>query len=193
MPGLVLGRSDSCSGVLHAFEDQVHSAGVEGGLSTADHGAFLCPMKESVRHTVIFEVVEDLDVGSAMLPYEIWREEGILQVVFGTTARIRVQEMKEILRLVSALDPVVKAPVLARIGPGALISDMAKLLLARVSAPAGRSVAVLVSDHAELVQARFFHRFHRPGFQLLVTTDHSEAWLWASKRRSVTTIPADRG
>ncbi|MFN9324047.1 MAG: hypothetical protein ACK6A5_01525 [Flavobacteriales bacterium] len=44
-------------------------------------------------------------------PFELWKEEGILHLVLAVGANMKVRDMKELIRLISALDTSRSAPV----------------------------------------------------------------------------------
>ena len=48
----------------------------------------------------------------AALPFELWREGGVIHIQFLRDARLDVPMVKELLRVLEAVDPTGRAPVL---------------------------------------------------------------------------------
>ena len=124
-------------------------------------------------------------------PFELWREEGVLHLVLAKGARMRITDMKELIRLIAALDRHGKAPVLIDHPSGVRIDEDARRLLVRVCGRQGHPVAVYTSDHECRRQSELFHRVHRPSFPFRVFGWRTEAFRWARERRQLQAIAGE--
>lgn len=115
-------------------------------------------------------------------PFELWREEGRLHLHLANGARIGLREMKELLRLIEALDPERCCPVLYWQDELVQVDSAARDLLRRACRGPGRAVGFVVRDVADRVQGNFFVRFHRPRFPFRVCTDRDDALRWFRER-----------
>ena len=121
-------------------------------------------------------------------PYELWREEGILCLAFREGARMDTPEMKELLRLVAAIDPGGDAPLLMDFPDQATVSEEARKLVRRVCARSGHPVAVHTGDLHCRLQADLFRQVHRPSFPFRVFASRAEAHRWVRERRQMTLL-----
>ena len=90
--------------------------------------------------------------------------------------------MKEFIRLVAALDPSGKAPVLMEYPAQVVVDNEARSLLRRVCGAHGHSVALIALDPTGHMQAERFKRLERPAFPFQVFDRHEAALQWASLR-----------
>ncbi len=65
-------------------------------------------------------------------PFELWREEGILHLVLAPGAQLRTSDMKELIRLIAAMDRGGRTPVMIDHATGVVVPDDARRLLTRV-------------------------------------------------------------
>ena len=73
-------------------------------------------------------------------PYELDREHGVLRLVFANGTRIDVRQMKELLRLTSALAPSDRTSLLVECREGLHVTDEAQILLRRVCDARGHAL-----------------------------------------------------
>jgi hypothetical protein len=118
-------------------------------------------------------------------PFELWRDEGVLHLVLADGARLRMREMKEMLRLIAALDNGGRAPVMIDHAPGASVEDDARALLTRVCRAQGHPVAVYTVSDACQRQLDLFRAVHRPQFPFRVFASRERAWHWACEQRQL--------
>lgn len=114
-------------------------------------------------------------------PFELWRDAGVLHLVLANRAHLRRQEMKEMVRLIGAMDGSGRVPVMIDHAPGVQIDDDARALLVRVCRAQGHPVVVYATDTACLRQLELFKQVHRPRFPFQVAGSREEAWGWASR------------
>ncbi len=128
-------------------------------------------------------------------PFEIWREEGLVRLVLSQGATIQVSEMKELLRLLDALDPGRTTPVLLEQDELAGISHEAGTFVLRACKGPGRCVAFMAHGLADRLQGNFFLRFQRPRFLFRVFGERAEAMRWLRERHQLMTlgVAVDRG
>jgi len=124
-------------------------------------------------------------------PFELWREEGVLHLVLAKGGRMRAGHMKEILRLIAALDRGGRAPVMIDHAEGVVVEEDARRLLTRVCRAQGHPVAVYSLDHACRSALEMFRQVHKPGFPFRVFQHREEAFRWARERRQLSALKAD--
>lgn len=112
-------------------------------------------------------------------PFEFWRDGAVLHLSLREGARLTAQVMKEMVRLVSALDRNGRSPVLIDHAPGVTIEDDARALLVRVCRVQGHPVIVYSGSEQCRMQVEVFRQVHRPRFPLRVFASREEAWRWA--------------
>lgn len=120
-------------------------------------------------------------------PFELWREEGVLHLVLAEGAQVKVDHMKEFIRLVAALDRSGITPVLMDYAAHVVVDDPARSLLRRVCGAQGHPVAILVKDPVGRAQAELFKHVERPAFPFRIFDSRESAFLWTCERRR----PAD--
>lgn len=76
-------------------------------------------------------------------PFELWKEEGVLFLVLQPGATMKMQDMKEVIRLIAALDRTGKAPVFLEYPGNFAVRPGARDLLRRVCGAHGHPVAFL--------------------------------------------------
>ncbi|HOP43546.1 MAG TPA: hypothetical protein PLA11_08490 [Flavobacteriales bacterium] len=123
-----------------------------------------------------------LPLGKAR-PFELWREQDRLHLHLASGTRVGVREMKELLRLIEALDPGRMCPVLYWQDELVQVDVRARDLLRRACRGQGRAVGFVVRDVADRVQGNFFQRFHRPRFPFRLCHDQEDALRWFRERR----------
>ncbi len=118
-------------------------------------------------------------------PFELWRDEGLLHLVLAERARMAMREMKEVLRLIAAMDRSGAAPVLIDHAPHVLVDDDARRLLTRVCRAQGHPVVVYCADARTRDELERFRALHRPRFPFKVFASRHEAWRWARERQQL--------
>lgn len=115
--------------------------------------------------------------------FELWRDEGVLHLTLAKGARLSSREMKELLRLVAALDPGGSTPVLVACGEQVVVDEGARLLLRKSCDAPVRSVALFTTDLEMRLQGELFKRLQRPVFPFRVFGWREDAWRWVCERR----------
>ena len=121
-------------------------------------------------------------------PFELWREDGVLHLVLGIGAQVRISDMKEFIRLVAALDRSGNSPVLIEHARGANVAEDARMLLRRVCGAQGHPVGLLAIDPEGRAQAEIFKILERPAFPFRVFARRDEAWRWVRERRQLAAL-----
>jgi len=121
-------------------------------------------------------------------PFELWREDGVLHLVLGMGAQVRIYDMKEFIRLVAALDRSGNSPVLIEHARGANVAEDARMLLRRVCGAQGHPVGLLAMDPEGRAQAEIFKILERPAFPFRVFARRDEAWRWVRERRQLAAL-----
>ncbi|MBL7964002.1 MAG: hypothetical protein JNM31_09165 [Flavobacteriales bacterium] len=111
-------------------------------------------------------------------PFELWRENGVVNVVFSQTARIDVPCMKDLLRLIAALDPLCQVPVLVQLEAPVRMDNEARQLLVRQSQGLNRPVALLSNDMACRSQGEMLAHLLKPLFPFRTFAWREEADRW---------------
>ncbi|MCB9184722.1 MAG: hypothetical protein H6591_12495 [Flavobacteriales bacterium] len=131
----------------------------------------------------------DLDFGVNMWeppvfqqPFELWRDTGVLHLVLADHAYLRRQEMKEMIRLIGALDGTGRVPVMIDHAPDVAIEDDARALLVRICRAQGHPVVVYTTSTVCQRQLELFRQVHRPRFPFHVAASREEAWSWSRMR-----------
>jgi hypothetical protein len=115
-------------------------------------------------------------------PYELWREDGVLNLFLNRSAQIGLLEIKEILRIVSAMDPVSAHPVMVVSDTNATISNDARVLLMRsCKGKMKRTVAYVADSLSERISGDMFALLHRPSFPFKVFGSAREAAGWFNR------------
>jgi len=125
-------------------------------------------------------------------PFEIWREDGVVYLVLAEGARVRLRDMKELLRLVAVMDPGGTAPVLMECRDRATVEDSARELLRRFCRTDGNPVALFTHDLDCRLQGEVFKRVQRPRFQFRVFGWRDEACRWVRERQQLAGLVPDR-
>lgn len=112
-------------------------------------------------------------------PFELWRDDAVLHLSLTEGARLSAKVMKEMVRLVAALDHTGHSPVLIDHAHGVSIEDDARALLVRVCRAQGHPVIVYSGSDQCRMQVEVFRQVHRPSFPLRVFTSREDAWRWA--------------
>ena len=123
-------------------------------------------------------------------PFELWREDGLLHLVLAKRARLQIRDMKEMIRLIAALDPAGNAPVLLEFPEEAYAEEAAKILLKRVCKAQGHPVAFFTHDPKCKRQGIMFQKMNRPEFPFRVFEWRPDALLWAQQQRELVREPA---
>lgn len=132
-----------------------------------------------------FTTMQELPV-SLSTPYELWREDGVLHLTLNPSARIGLFEIKEVLRLVRAMDPVSNHLVMVHSDGNVSVSSEARILLSRsCNGELRRSVAFVADTLSARITADMFALLNRPKFPFKVVSSAREACKWFVKSRSV--------
>lgn len=121
-------------------------------------------------------------------PFELWRDDGVLHLVLVEGAQLKAKVMKEMIRLVAALDSTGGVPVLIDHAPGVAVDESARQLLVRVCRAQGHPVAVYTTSQQCRSQLEFFRQVHRPRFPFRVFDSRNEAWRWARERLQIEAV-----
>lgn len=120
--------------------------------------------------------------------FELWREDGVLHLVFTAGARITTHEMKELLRLSAAMDPADQAPVLVECREQVVVEERATALLRRACSTSKRSVALLAQDLDVRLQGEVFKRLQRPSFHFRLFAWREDAYRWVRERKQLSEL-----
>ncbi len=123
-------------------------------------------------------------------PFELERENGVVHLTFRSAFHVGVAQLKEILRLLSALDPTVHVPLVVLCPGGLELAEPARGMLARACRAGCRPVAIATPELDMRLQAEVFRMVHRPAFPFRVfhSVDDALGWL----RSAPGNTPADR-
>ena len=121
-------------------------------------------------------------------PFELWREDGVLHLVLAKGGRMRIGHMKEILRLIAALDNGGRVPVMIDHAFGVVVEEDARRLLTRVCREQGHPVAVYSIDRECRNQLDVFRQVHKPSFPFRVFEQRELAFRWARERRQLASL-----
>lgn len=116
-------------------------------------------------------------------PFELWRDEGVLHLVLADGAQLSAREVKEVVRLVAALDRDGRSPLMIDHAPNVAVADGARRLITRVCKAHGHPVVVYTASIRCQGQLELFRQVHKPSFPFKVCSSREEAWAWASERR----------
>lgn len=122
-------------------------------------------------------------------PFELWRDAGVLHLVLANRAHLRRQEMKEMVRLIGAMDGSGRVPVMIDHAPDVQVDDDARALLVRVCRAQGHPVVVYTKSSACMRQLELFRQVHRPRFPFQVAGSREEAWSWAVRHLEQVEVP----
>ena len=112
------------------------------------------------------------------LPFELWREDGVIRLVLTRGAHVDIPMMKELLRVLGAVDPSGRAPVLLEQEERAAFDERARELLRRSCQQPGRPVALMAYDVAGRVQGEMLARYYGTRFPLRAFAWKDEALRW---------------
>lgn len=112
------------------------------------------------------------------LPFEIWREHGVIRLLLTHGSRIDVPMIKEIIRVMGALDPAGRSPVLLEQEERARMDDTARALLFRASQRPTRPVAFMANDLADRVQGELLTRYFNQRFPFRTFAWREDAMRW---------------
>jgi hypothetical protein len=112
------------------------------------------------------------------LPFEIWREDGTIRLLLTRSSRIDLPVMKEILRVVGAIDPSGRSPVLVEQEDRAVLEEGARGFLLRLHHRPGRPVAFVANDLADRVQGELLGRYYSDRFPFRTFAWKEEAVHW---------------
>lgn len=139
---------------------------------------------------IYFAPMQQQDPLQAIGPYELERQEDVLRIAFRAAYQVDPLQMKEILRLVAALDPAVQAAVVVDCPAGLTVTEETRALLARACRSACRPVAIATPELDLRLQAQVFKVVHRPGFPMRVFSSYAEALQWVRAEKGA--APAAR-
>ena len=115
-------------------------------------------------------------------PFELWKEEGVLFLVLQPGATMKTQDMKEVIRLIAALDRSGKAPVFLEYPGNFAVQPGARDLLRRVCGAQGHPVAFYTTDPVSRQQGEYFKEVQRPAFPFRVFQLRDQAFAWTRER-----------
>lgn len=118
-------------------------------------------------------------------PFELWREEDVLQLTLARHARMALHDTKELARLVAALDPTGHAPILLEYPEGVEVTDDARRFLRRTIARQGHPIAFFTHDLNSRLHGELFKRMHAPAFPFRIFTWRTDAVRWVRERRQL--------
>ena len=114
----------------------------------------------------------------AINQFELEREDRVLRIVFRSVCQLAVLHVKEILRLVGAMDPAVHTGVVVECPEGLEVGEASRMMLARACRSACRPVAIHTPDLDLRLQTELFRAMHRPAFPMRVFHSGVEAQRW---------------
>ena len=123
-------------------------------------------------------------------PFELWREDGILRLVISSDVIISVHEVKEWMRLLSALDPRCEAPLLVEQQGDLRLAGHAWEFAIRCGNVDSRSMALLVRDARSRALANLFLRSFDTAFPISVFSQEKTAMRWCRAGRMATRVPS---
>lgn len=106
----------------------------------------------------------------------------MLHLVLAKGAQVSGPQMKEIIRLIAAMDATGNVPVMLEYNAKVVVSEDARRLLKRVCGAQGHPVALYTADLECRLQGEVFKRVHRPAFPFRVFGWRDEAFRWARER-----------
>ncbi|HRH36946.1 MAG TPA: hypothetical protein PK760_01290 [Flavobacteriales bacterium] len=121
-------------------------------------------------------------------PFELWRDEGVLHLVLASHAHLRTNEMKEMIRLIAAMDPSGGTPVLIDHAPEVVVDVDARRMLTRACKAQGHPIVVYTESAQCKRQLDLFRQVNRPAFPFAIFNTREEAFHWALER-----MPAHAG
>ncbi len=116
----------------------------------------------------------------APVPFEIWREEGVMRVVMCQFMRIGVSEMKEIIRVLGVIDDTGTDPVVLELEEHVRVSPDARVFLSRCCSGAGRPVAMVASERTDREMGDLFRQYLQPAFPFRTFGHVTDAGDWAN-------------
>ena len=126
------------------------------------------------------------DAIALVAPFELWREDQVLHLTFGSSSSIGIKEIKEVLRLISALDPVNERLVVVHSDGNVSISADARSLLSRSCyGDHHRSVAFIADSLSSRVTGDMFSLLNKPRFPFRVVSSVREALKWVGEGSAV--------
>jgi hypothetical protein len=96
--------------------------------------------------------------------------------------------MKDVLRLIRAMDQTGNAPVMLEYGAQVSVSEDARKMLRRVCGAQGHPVALYTIDLECRLQGELFKQVHRPAFPFRVFGFREEAFRWVRERVQLSEI-----
>jgi hypothetical protein len=127
----------------------------------------------------------------APVPFEIWREDGVLRVLLGSFTCIGVNEAKEMVRVLGAVDASGLEPVVIDTEEHVRFTADARVFLSRCCPDVGRPVAFVGFDGTDRLVAERFAHFLQPAFPFKAfnylgdALDWSMGWQHAPRMRVV--------
>lgn len=112
------------------------------------------------------------------LPFEIWRENGVIRLLLTRSSRIDVPVLKEILRVIGAVDPDGRSPVLLEQEDRAVLEEGARSLLHRIHHRPSRPVAFVANDPADRTVGEMLGRYFHACFPFRTFAWKDEALHW---------------
>lgn len=100
--------------------------------------------------------------------------------------------MKEIIRLIAALDRDGHVPVMVDHALGVVVEDDARRLLTRVCRAQGHPLAVYSADRECRNQLDLFRQVNKPAFPFRVFERREEAFRWVRERRQLSALGQQR-
>ena len=137
--------------------------------------------------TVVFDVL-NWERPAFDNPFELWKEDGILHLVLAKGGQLGVPQMKEVVRLIRALDSTGTAPVMLEYGAQVVVNEDARKLLRRVCRVHGHAIALYTTDLECRLQGELFKQVHRPAFPFRVFGFREEAFRWVRERVQLSEI-----
>ncbi len=121
-------------------------------------------------------------------PFELWREDGVLHLVLRNGSELDIRNLKELMRLIAAMDPDGRAPVLMECRDEVHVEEDARVLLCRACGKQGHPVALFTTDLQCRLQGELFKQVQRPAFPFRVFGWRDEALRWVRERRQLTVL-----
>lgn len=121
-------------------------------------------------------------------PFELWRDDSVLHLALMRRARLTTGVMKEMIRLVAAMDASGRVPVLIDHAPEVVVEEPARALLVRVCRSQGHPVAVYSESAQCRAQLDVFRQVHKPRFPFREFSSRDEAWRWAQACAQISAV-----
>jgi hypothetical protein len=123
-------------------------------------------------------------------PFELWLEEDVLHLVLAKRMRMGTAGIKELIRLVTAMDTSGTRPVLIECPDDVAVGDDGWRLLRRACRAHRHAIAFVAIGHPGRAQGELFKRMQATSVPVRVFTWRADAFRWARERRQLAMLTA---